>query len=482
MADRRLIYEVNLVPDPSIETAFDTWLEGHVSDMLRLPGFVAAVIRKARDPDSGRVQRTVHYEVESDAALESYFRDHAGRMRAEGLDLFGDAYSAERRILDPGHRVARNAPKVCANCHAILIGQYCAACGQRARDRMISLWEMIMEASDLLTSLDSRLWRTLGLLLFRPGRLTANYLQGRRARYIPPLRLFVGLGLIFFFVLALTTRFGDEVEGAGGTGGLFLEIGGDGETPGARVDVVPAGGEQDVGKAVQDLGVILPDDVAKEVESGIARARAARQPGQAGSTAPGTQQPAGEEAAAPAAPAAPAGEEDVCAGARVEVPESMAWFKELLPDERVKEVCRKVVGDHGASFVRALLDNAPIMMIVFLPIMAIIMKLAYLFTGRYFVEHLLFLVHYHAAAYLLFILNLATGWLAANTAVPVWSSDLLGIATEFYLPIYLYIAMRVVYRQGRILTALKYVVLAVSYFISLFLMLLITAAVTALTL
>jgi hypothetical protein len=82
------------------------------------------------------------------------------------------------------------AQQTCLNCGAVLGGQYCGYCGQRATTRLISIWQLVREAFGDLFELDSRLWRTLLPLLFRPGKLTQDYLQGRRARYMPPLSHF----------------------------------------------------------------------------------------------------------------------------------------------------------------------------------------------------------------------------------------------------------------------------------------------------
>ena len=199
-------YEVNLVPDPSIEDEFDDWLDAHVVEMLRLPGFLTAVVRRAEDAN-GEIQRTVQYELRDRESLDAYLRDHATTMRQQGIDRFGQRFRASRRILDHGHRLsAAGSEGGCANCEAPLAGQYCAVCGQRARTRMITLWQLLREASEVLTTLDSRLWRTLTALLFRPGRLTADYLKGRRARYAPPLRLFLGASIVFFFAVAVGER------------------------------------------------------------------------------------------------------------------------------------------------------------------------------------------------------------------------------------------------------------------------------------
>ena len=102
-----------------------------------------------------------------------------------------------------------NAITQCKNCGADITGRYCPACGQHADVSIPSLHKLFVEALGDLYNFDSRLWRSLGLLLFRPGRLTREYLEGRRARYVPPFRLYVVLSLTFFFLLAVLPDFED---------------------------------------------------------------------------------------------------------------------------------------------------------------------------------------------------------------------------------------------------------------------------------
>ena len=94
----------------------------------------------------------------------------------------------------------------CLNCGARLRGQYCGDCGQRATSRLISLWELLRDGFGDLLDLDSRLWQTLRPLLIRPGLLTLDYLQGRRARYMPPFRMYLVLSVVFFIVAFFDPR------------------------------------------------------------------------------------------------------------------------------------------------------------------------------------------------------------------------------------------------------------------------------------
>ena len=86
------------------------------------------------------------------------------------------------------------------NCGAALAGEYCAACGQRHEAHVHTLGHFLGEAFESITHADSRLWRTLGYLLVKPGRLTREFLDGRRARYLPPFRLYLVISLAFFLI------------------------------------------------------------------------------------------------------------------------------------------------------------------------------------------------------------------------------------------------------------------------------------------
>ena len=99
--------------------------------------------------------------------------------------------------------VATEAPR-CDNCGASVAGRYCGNCGQRLEPPVHSLGHFLTVAMEDVTHADSRLWRTLWALLFKPGYLTHEFLAGRRARYLPPVRLYLVLSLVFFLCASLT--------------------------------------------------------------------------------------------------------------------------------------------------------------------------------------------------------------------------------------------------------------------------------------
>ena len=96
-----IVYEVNLDIDRTIADAYRDWLQAHVAEMLALPGFVDARCHEVVDdpPDPLRLRLCVHYRLQDLAALERYLREHAPRMRADGVARFGDGFRASRRVL-----------------------------------------------------------------------------------------------------------------------------------------------------------------------------------------------------------------------------------------------------------------------------------------------------------------------------------------------------------------------------------------------
>ncbi|HYL70008.1 MAG TPA: DUF3667 domain-containing protein [Candidatus Dormibacteraeota bacterium] len=94
----------------------------------------------------------------------------------------------------------------CDNCGASVSGRYCGDCGQRLEPPVHKLSHFIKVAAEDVTHADSRLWRTLWALLFKPGYLTHEFLAGRRARYLPPVRLYLVLSVVFFVWFSATNQ------------------------------------------------------------------------------------------------------------------------------------------------------------------------------------------------------------------------------------------------------------------------------------
>ena len=96
---------------------------------------------------------------------------------------------------------AASIGKACVNCGTILHGAFCHGCGQKDSDLRRPIWSFSHELVENVFAADSRFVKTLALLLMVPGGLTRSYMEGRRQRYMPPVRLYIGSTLVFFLTL-----------------------------------------------------------------------------------------------------------------------------------------------------------------------------------------------------------------------------------------------------------------------------------------
>ena len=93
-------------------------------------------------------------------------------------------------------------PVRCKNCDAMLLGRFCANCSQAADVHVPTTRELLHELLEGITHSDSRLWRTLTTLWFKPGKLTQEFVAGRRVAYLPPFRLYLVLSIMFFLLMS----------------------------------------------------------------------------------------------------------------------------------------------------------------------------------------------------------------------------------------------------------------------------------------
>jgi hypothetical protein len=283
--------------------------------------------------------------------------------------------------------------QTCVNCGARVAGNYCGNCGQRFEHAIHSVLHFTREATEDLTHADSRLWSTIRALLFKPGFLTREFLAGRRVRYLPPLRLYLVLSVLFFLVY--------------GSGSHGLRV----------VNVK-------TGTGTPSVALIHPDQV---------EALAAK---------PGETLQQREERLCPQDYDGPAS----------------SWVGPYLQKE-CQQYLENDTPDRRHALSEAFIHNLSRAMFVFLPALALLMKVMYRRPRHYYVEHLLFFLHNHAFAFLTFsLLILMTRWLPWS--IGPWLTIIVGL----YVPYYLFVSMRRVYGQSRWLTLAKLVVLALAYF------------------
>ncbi len=110
-------------------------------------------------------------------------------------------------------RTAKN----CLNCNAIVAGKYCQVCGQENIEPKESFWHLVTHFFNDITHFDGKFFTTTKLLLLKPGYLAKAYLQGKRASYLHPIRMYVFTSFVFFLLFFTITDsaidFGEMSEG-----------------------------------------------------------------------------------------------------------------------------------------------------------------------------------------------------------------------------------------------------------------------------
>lgn len=210
----------------------------------------------------------------------------------------------------------------CLNCGTQLAGPFCSQCGQNGRP-VRKLSQLLLEFLNSLFHFDTKAWRTLPMVLFRPGTLTRDYIYGKRARYISPLATFLLCVFALFFVFSWVgggTEFGDGFGDAMAVSQEDLDE--------AREDLAQARAELAEAQANPDpdepegLAVGLAEGAVARAEAAVARIEARLQdqrvvderaveategstPPEAASPAPSVESPPPEAPPATNAEAAP---------------------------------------------------------------------------------------------------------------------------------------------------------------------------------
>lgn len=395
-------------------------------------------------------------------------------------------------------------PTHCANCGTRLQGKWCHVCGQSTKHMLRHLPDLIEDASELLFHLNGRVFRTLPTLYLFPGRLTREYLAGRRVRYVTPFRLMFVLCLISFFFLHISLRIG---EGAGvqrkqtstfatarTPQAVFERL----DTENARVGeqisaAVPGSNRTQVASAARDAldlaalqrlqalqpAAPLDADQAARVDASAQRllrhAHTAfelqRRLGLALSVLPPTalqqreqlQNTAGArlaklQAAATVKPATPA---SATVGAEAGL---QAFFQRHL--ERFKANVGRISGSKAdrEHIINRIFSLLPQSMLVLVPLFALLLQLLYLFGHRLYMEHLIVALYSHAFMFLSLLLLMGLGGLAE--VLPSWAAtpiDWLSAAAWIWIPVYLLLMQKRVYGQGWGITAVKYVIAGTAY-------------------
>lgn len=90
--------------------------------------------------------------------------------------------------------------KTCLNCHHVVENKYCPNCGQENTETRQSFHYLFTHFVEDLTHYDGSFWKTIKTLLFKPGKLTKEYLAGKRKMFVPPVKLYIFISFVAFLL------------------------------------------------------------------------------------------------------------------------------------------------------------------------------------------------------------------------------------------------------------------------------------------
>lgn len=394
--------------------------------------------------------------------------------------------------------VKESSVRKCSNCHELLTGDFCSSCGQSADSTLKYFWVVILHLLDDIFSFDSRASRTLWPLIFRPGFLTKEYFAGRRVHYVPPLRLYLFVSIVFFISLKFIISTYDTK-----TINVNNNI--------TAITQIPEVTKHLKGLETKKSQLVLNNETEKAglVNEDITKfthylneLKAANSPNNNAKLIKTTSKIVALEfdkieSNEPLSEADRVKYEKLLAKRLLLLtdPESQESNKDdessisvsnnsdgtlsfgFLSDENnkkldafAKEIAKKAEktfeSDTG-PLVDQILGKLPQLMFILLPLFAVLLKVMFIFSKRLYMEHLTVALHSHSFIFvsllIIELLDVAYDYLEPNYA---WMAEILsyvGNGLLIWIPIYLFIMQKRIYKQGYFFTFIKYNIIGTAY-------------------
>lgn len=374
--------------------------------------------------------------------------------------------------------------KSCENCHHPLNGPFCGQCGQQAESTLKYFWVVIMHLLDDIFSFDSRASRTMFPLIARPGFLTNEYFAGRRVFYVPPLRLYLFISIVFFIVLNLNssnTVFHEEttldvsrnvsehIEKLEENKQSAIK-----EHDDVRINKI----NNDIEKFTQYQKALTNKDelLAAKATMRIVELEFEKNHNEGKLNAKDEKKlnTAIEQLSL------------INQGKLTQLPDDKVTFSnnadgtftfDFLSKENndklskftkeLEKKATKAFNSDPSILVKESLSKLPQLMFIVLPIFAALLKVMYLFSNRLYMEHLTVALHSHSFIFIsILIVELADysyNYLDESSTTLKSILEYTGYAAVLWLPIYLFLMQKRVYKQGFFFTLVKYHIIGILY-------------------
>ena len=330
----------------------------------------------------------------------------------------------------------------CRNCGASLSGPYCAQCGQHDVDYHQSFGHLTEDLLENLFHFEGKFFVSVAWLLAQPGRLTNEFNAGRRQSQLHPLRFYIFVSVMFFLGVTLLNHghlFPYDAKKTDEEIRMGVE-----RTLKADAEAKAQGGTRLTEEKKQDRARRIQNGTkgwvdGREVAEAIDQAQAAKEKKAA-------EKPDGA------------------------IPLKVTKVRIDQNSDLGQRFMKRVTSGEFtfSKFAEALEHRAPTLLFLGVPVFALLLKLLYFRSRRYYIEHLIFSLHLHTWVFLAWMVS--HGWLQLAALGPAWITSVLGYAVSFWLVWYFLASFRAVYHQGWIKTGVKTGLLVFTYLMSLTLM------------
>lgn len=331
----------------------------------------------------------------------------------------------------------------CLNCGTTLEGKFCHNCGQENLQIRENFGHMMNHAISDYFHFDHQFFHTLKPLLFEPGKLTNEYMAGRRMQYLHPIKMYIFISIVYFLLLFQSGRE---------------------KTTTANADGKPANVEHilDSTKKEIEKNPALSAAQKKNLENKLKVKKKITSYGFATITDDDTVTDYGHGKSGWFHPSTDDTTYRQYVASQKKLPEDerdgffqRQWNKKtLIYHEKYGSIAGEVIIDEFKH-------NIPKMMFVLLPLFALILKIAFWKNKKYYVEHLIYSFHFHC-----FLFLFLTFMIALQLAIPD-SWGIMGWITflaTLYILWYIYRSLRTVYHRSRFRTISKMIGMSFMYF------------------
>lgn len=319
------------------------------------------------------------------------------------------------------HRTQRSE-KNCLNCGTEVAGKYCQNCGQENVNPQTSVGHFITHFFNDVTHFDGKFFKTLKDLLFKPGFLSKEFMEGRRMKYLDPVRMYLFTSFIFFLIFFSTVHFN---PGDSTIMGLTTE----------QINKMPEKDFEELTKELNNGEKMTKEEFLKKQELIIFE-----------------------------------DSRDSLFTTKLQYDSLVSvgkikdgWIQRWIQHKKFE--IREKYGSDGKRFLKDIIESFlhsfPQILFVSLPLVALLLKLQYIRRKQfYYVSHAVFTLHFYIFFFIMMLLSMGVGGLFSGTL-----SNILRVCITILIGFYLYKAMRKFYRQNRFKTVLKYFLFLMGFFL-----------------